>query len=208
MSSTDSFPQTDSSYPSNDLRTYTTTRHSTSQLDFKPISPEQTIHLRHKVLWPSISIDDQLIPEYDFEEDTIHLGAFLKPHQVTPSIEAGIEAKDEDQIPELIGVLTLANQRYDDPSIDVPVHIQLHKFAIHPSYQSKGIGRQLLAHAIQILKIRYYKGRILFHFDARISQKRFYEKCGMSVLDEKTFWKFGKTGNAEGVQYVKMGCII
>ncbi|WWC95412.1 hypothetical protein V866_002275 [Kwoniella sp. B9012] len=208
MSSTDSFPQTDSSYPSNDLRTYTTTRHSTSPLDFKPISPEQTIHLRHEVLWPSISTDDQLIPEYDFEEDTIHLGAFLKPHQVTPSIEDSIEAKDQNEISELIGVLTLANQRYDDPSIDAPVHIQLHKFAIHPSYQSKGIGRELLAYAIQILKTRYYKDNILFHFDARVSQKRFYEKCGMSILDDQTFWKFGKTGNAEGVEYVKMGCVI
>ncbi|OCF77832.1 hypothetical protein I204_01834 [Kwoniella mangroviensis CBS 8886] len=208
MSAADNFPQTASSYSSNDLRTYPRTRVLTSQLDFKPISPEQTIHLRHKVLWPSISIDDQLIPEYDLEEDTIHLGAFLNPHQLTPSIEAGIEAKDEDQISDLIGVLTLANQRYDDPSIDAPVHIQLHKFAIHPSYQSKGIGRHLLAYAIQILKTRYHEDRILFHFDARVSQKRFYEKCGMSILDDKTFWKFGKTGNAEGVEYVKMGCII
>lgn len=146
-----------------------------------------------------------MIPEYDHEEDTIHLGAFLSPDQVT---RPNGQNEDEDEKPELIGVLTLANQRYDDPSIDAPVHIQLHKFAIHPSYQSKGIGRQLLSHAIQILKTRYYEDRILFHFDARVSQKRFYEKCGMSVLDEKTFWKFGKTGNAEGVEYVKMGCII
>ncbi|WVW86866.1 hypothetical protein I302_108921 [Kwoniella bestiolae CBS 10118] len=196
----------DTSLASQEQDSHTSTTSSDVQLTFKPIAPEDTIPLRHLVLWPSISLDKQLIPEYDFNPKTIHLGAFKIPNPNTasqPTLQDPTFDKDHP-----IGVLTLAAQRYPSFSGEIPVHIQLHKFAVHPSLQGKGIGRQLLSYAIEILRQRYPDQKILFHFDARVSQIRFYERSGMSILDEKTFWKYGSTGKGEGVEYVKMGRVL
>ncbi|WRT69746.1 uncharacterized protein IL334_006737 [Kwoniella shivajii] len=173
---------------------------SFSNLVFRRIPAERTIPLRHLVLWPSISIEFQLVPSYDLSQDTIHTGAFLPS---TPHIE---------QDP--IGILTLAIQPYSNPSSlpvslqDQDVHVQLHKFAVNPSCQGKSIGRQLLAYAIRLLREVYCGKRVLLHFDARANQQRFYQNCGMIILDDNTFVKYGPNGEGKGVEYVKMGNVI
>ncbi|WWD20356.1 hypothetical protein CI109_104832 [Kwoniella shandongensis] len=240
------------------------------ELRFRPISATATIPLRHLVLWPSIPADQQLVPEYDFEPTTIHLGTFLSPSpsdtdtstststdttHVGSGTETGVEQQESSDSSEPlslthlsqaqqdgkepIAILTLVHHDYPKPNT-LPSHIrssnpasalpttqiQLHKFAVHPILQGKGVGRKSLFNAIDHLKShqsqptssqseqtkgtaeKEERGKVFFHFDARLVQRRFYEKCGMEVLDEQVFEKFGTTGKEPGVKHIRMGNII
>jgi hypothetical protein len=48
----------------------------------------------------------------------------------------------------------------------------------------------------------------LFHFDARSTQVELYKHLGFGVLDEERFMKYGSTGREQGVEYVRMGCVV
>ncbi|WWC65886.1 uncharacterized protein I303_108508 [Kwoniella dejecticola CBS 10117] len=206
-------------------------------ISFRQIDAEQTINLRKTVLWPSIPLSKQLDPSYDLRESTVHLGAFLHlrsaddpsslsasssrmriPITIKPDSTSVLHDIEEGYLDgnEPIGIMTLTQQSYSGAELALPnigtgncnKHIQLRKFAILPRLQGQSIGRQFLLHAIEYIKSNYPDERILCHFDARVSQRKFYERCGMKVLDEKSFWKFGSTGQEPGVEYIKMGNIV
>lgn len=183
------------------------------------ITPQQTAPLRHLVLWPSIALDSQLDPAYDFAPGTIHLGAYLtSPHgtQLSPEYLPCPSGTAPAQEP--VGIMTLALQPYrplspttspgSPPLSPSLTHVQLHKFAVHPDLRGLGIGRTMFAHAVSLLKEKYGEGNVLFHFDARSNQTRFYGMCGMEILDPVQFEKRGTTGKEVPVMHVKMGRVI
>ncbi|WWC73628.1 uncharacterized protein I206_107600 [Kwoniella pini CBS 10737] len=183
-------------------------------ISFEFIKPEQTINLRKLILWPTIPLEKQLIPSYDFNENTIHLGCFLNSIEsnsssIQLSLELFNEIEDEYiNEKEPIGILTLVKESYLNIKY-IKIQYQLHKFAIFSKLQNKSIGKKMFLNCIEILKQKYSNNeKILLHFDARKEQLKFYEKCGMIILDENTFWKFGSTGKEQGVEYIKMGNII
>ncbi|KAK8849729.1 hypothetical protein IAR55_005064 [Kwoniella newhampshirensis] len=219
----------------------TSTSTSSVPLTFRPIPPTATIPLRHLVLWPSIPLQDQLVPDYDFEPTTIHLGAFLMASGTgssrSPKAQIGSEpqpldatrlSRSQSDGEEPIAVLTLVHHPYPSSKLVTlpstiaqrlpPTQIQLHKFGVHPLLQGKGVGRSILNHTIDLLRLRAASlsndgnaegtGRLFLHFDARASQRTFYEKCGMIVLNPELFLKFGSTGKEVGVEYVRMGNIL
>ncbi|WVO21669.1 uncharacterized protein IAS62_002980 [Cryptococcus decagattii] len=190
----------------------------TSAIEIKIISAQQTAPLRHLVLWPSIALESQLDPAYDFAPTTIHLGAYLSSSSEKTQLSAEYLPSSSSTIPpqEPIGIMTLALQPYRQlSSVTSPsfltsslIHIQLHKFAVHPDLRGLGIGRTMFAHAISLLKEKYGEGNVLFHFDARANQTRFYGKCGMDILDPIEFEKRGTTGKEAPVIHIKMGRVI
>ncbi|WVQ78983.1 hypothetical protein IAT38_001075 [Cryptococcus sp. DSM 104549] len=191
-------------------------------LSIHPISGPQTAPLRHLVLWPSIDLENQLDPAYDFDEHTIHLGAYLT--STIPGVELekqylpGGGGEEDAPAQEAIGILTLAVQPYSTsatlpPPLSHPIpssttQVQLHKFATHPALRGLGIGRLMLARALELLKEKYGAGNVLFHLDARANQKVFYTRCGMQVLDEREFEKRGTTGKGPAVIHIRMGALI
>lgn len=180
------------------------------------ITPQQTAPLRHLVLWPSIALGSQLDPAYDFAPATVHLGAYLCAPVETQRPPDHLPGTAPAQEP--IGIMTLALQPYRplSPATSPPTpllapsltHVQLHKFAVHPDLRGLGIGRTMFAHAVSLLKDKYGEGNVLFHFDARANQTRFYGNCGMDVLDPVEFEKRGTTGKEVPVMHIKMGRVI
>ncbi|WVO17163.1 hypothetical protein L204_104855 [Cryptococcus depauperatus] len=184
-----------------------------SFLAIRPISAEETAPLRHLVLWPSITLGSQLDRAYDFNPGTVHLGAFLILAPGWVSMPAEYLPSSTQQVP--IGILTLAVQPYAGSSALCPctpehplIHIQLHKFAVHPSLRGLGAGRTMLVQVIKLLQERYGKERVLLHLDARANQTKFYKLCGMEILDPKEFEKRGTTGNEAPIVHIKMGKVI
>lgn len=189
-----------------------------SAIEIKTITAQQTTPIRHLVLWPSIALESQLDPAYDFAPTSIHLGAFLSSSseeiQLSPEYLPRSSSTASPQEP--IGIMTLALQPYcqlssvTSPSFITPslIHVQLHKFAVHPDLRGLGFGRTMFAHAISLLKGKYGEGNVLFHFDARANQTRFYGKCGMDILDPIEFEKRGTTGKEAPVIHIKMGRVI
>ncbi|KAL0247048.1 hypothetical protein I308_104081 [Cryptococcus tetragattii IND107] len=189
-----------------------------SAIEIKTITAQQTTPIRHLVLWPSIALESQLDPAYDFAPTSIHLGAFLSSSseeiQLSPEYLPRSSSTASPQEP--IGIMTLALQPYcqlssvTSPSFITPslIHVQLHKFAVHPDLRGLGFGRTMFAHAISLLKEKYGEGNVLFHFDARANQTRFYGKCGMDILDPIEFEKRGTTGKEAPVIHIKMGRVI
>ncbi|KAL7419239.1 hypothetical protein Q5752_006076 [Cryptotrichosporon argae] len=176
----------------------------THALEIRPVTPAELAPIRHAVLWPSIPPDAQLLP-YDFLPTTIHLGAF----------ESGA----------LVGCLTLTVEAYKGalpsppsppfpsptdptfPTLPYPARqVQLHKFAVLPHLQGKGIGRALFLAAAAA--IHAGPAPALLHFDARANQQGFYARLGAGVLDPATFETRGPTGTATPVTHIRMGMVV
>ena len=193
--------------------------HATSmapdKLSIRSILAEDTASIRHQVLWPSIPIELQLLP-FDSLSTTRHCGAFQ-----TTQTDAG----SADTPGKLVACLTVTLESYERPdrlppsirqglyseSPDQAPQYQLHKFAVLPDCQGRGIGKALLYSALQslIVQVRQDGGRaFLFHFDARTTQLDMYRHLGFEVLDEERFMKYGSTGKEPGVEYVRMGRVV
>lgn len=186
------------------------------------IEASATSAIRHRVLWPSIPLENQLLP-FDTLPSTSHYGAFLPSARQEGSGSETASQSTSASLPEesqLIAVLTITLEQFSSPS-RLPESIrslrqyQLHKFAVLPAYQGRGIGRTLLTRSIQALSSRLKEakdgkkeGKFLFHFDARSLQMEFYRHLGFEVLIEETFMKYGSTGKEKGVEYVKMGGVV
>lgn len=176
------------------------------------IQAEDTRSIRHTVLWPSIPIQDQLLP-FDTLSSTVHYGAFSagRPNEPVACLTITLERyAHPDRLPADI-ISALETQTFPAKSHSPqppPAQYQLHKFAVLPEYQGKGFGKALLHTAIQelVLKVREQGVRVfLFHFDARSSQMDMYKHLGFRVLDDERFMKYGSTDKGPGVEYVRMG---
>jgi len=154
-----------------------------ASLDVRPISADETIHIRHSVLWPHVPTDSDIIrlPE---DDNGLHFGAFL--------IEGG-------DVP--VAVISLFREdvpRNFEASPALPreprCSWRFRKFACLERYQGKGVGgtllRRVLEHAHSTLGADYV------WCDARSSASLWYTRRG--------FTSFGDTFFKHEVEYVRM----
>jgi len=124
----------------------------------RAISAEETIPLRHSVLWPDAPIEHVLLPE-DASGD--HFGAFLPDAHLPIAV-----------ISVFVEVLTPSS----------PKSARFRKFACAPEYQGKGIGSALLHHVASHARETLEAHGIWC--DARVSATPWYLKRGMEPYGE------------------------
>lgn len=147
--------------------------------DIRRISAEETIPLRHSVLWPNHPVSHVLLAE---DATGYHYGAFLSD----ASAPIAIISVFRDPVPS-----TPSESSDDSP---LPQAARFRKFACDPHHQGKGIGTQLLQHVFRAAAAEMSCGVIWC--DARMSAAEWYERRGMS--------KFGETFFKGDIEYVRM----
>ncbi|KAJ7101549.1 GCN5-related N-acetyltransferase [Mycena belliarum] len=160
---------------------------SLQNLRFLQITADQTVPLRHSVLWPNAPVSHVLLPE---DSAGWHYGAFIEgePHAVAVislfaearPIDNGAQAPEADE--------RAANNRAPGKAI------RFRKFACNPAHQGRGIGTNLLRHAISVAGSEL-GGRLLW-CDARQATQGWYERRGLAPFGD-VFWK-------GPVKYVRM----
>ncbi|BFZ64199.1 hypothetical protein YB2330_005338 [Saitoella coloradoensis] len=138
------------------------------------ITPDQTIPLRHSVLWPD-QPQSYVLLEDDFSDTATHFGAFI------PSSASTVP----------IGVISL----FALPS-DTACY-RFRKFAVDPAHQNRGIGTLLLR---RVMTTCMERGASEVWCDARVGACGLYEKFGMLIDQEKGEWV---KGGVEYVRMVK-----
>jgi GNAT superfamily N-acetyltransferase len=141
------------------------------------ITAEQTLPLRHSVLWPNMPISHVCLPE---DANGLHLGAFVpsRDHPVAV-ISLFIES-----VP--IGIDTAFSNH--------GVQVRFRKFACDPAYQGCGIGSRLLEYSGSIARSEL--NATVLWCDARVSNSDWYMKRGLTPFGEKFF--------KGSVEYVRM----
>jgi len=130
-----------------------------NSIKVKSIHPLATRPLRHKVLWPHISLEEDCNIDIDQREDGIHLGSFY-----------------EDKI---ISVASFFKMHSD--KIDFSHQYRLRAMATDPDYRKLGSGRELLTSAFEILR---KKEADVLWCNAREVALGFYSSLGFEVIDE------------------------
>ncbi|KAI0642889.1 GCN5-related N-acetyltransferase [Trametes meyenii] len=143
------------------------------------ISAEETVPLRHSVLWPNHPVSHVLLPE---DVSGLHYGAFL-PDSPTP---VAVISVFHDPLPSSTA----------DPALTTPAPpaARFRKFACAPEHQGKGIGTQLLHHVFQIAASEM--ACTVVWCDARTSAAGWYERRGMR--------RFGEVFFKGPIEYVRM----
>ncbi|KAI0028832.1 acyl-CoA N-acyltransferase, partial [Vararia minispora EC-137] len=149
-------------------------------LDVRPISAEDTVPIRHTVLWPHIPADSDIIrlPE---DDEGYHFGAFLRPEDASP---VAVISLFRESVPP--GATTIESQPHSQ--------WRFRKFACLQMHQGKGIGTRLLADTRAYARDQF--GAAHLWCDARASAAVWYERKG--------FQKFGGAFFKHGVEYVRM----
>ncbi|KAJ7119745.1 GCN5-related N-acetyltransferase [Mycena epipterygia] len=150
------------------------TAESSSSLRCLQINADETVPLRHSVLWPNAPVSYVLLPE---DSPGWHYGAFIgsDPHPVA--------------------VISLfAEPCPIDNAVDHHRAIRFRKFACDPAYQGRGIGTNLLRHIISVAGSEL--GGTLLWCDAREATRAWYERRGLSA--------FGDVFSKGSVQYIRM----
>ncbi|KAJ7480626.1 hypothetical protein FB451DRAFT_1085803 [Mycena latifolia] len=151
------------------------------------ITADQTVPLRHSVLWPDAPVSHVLLPE---DAAGWHFGAFVdsKPHPVA------VISLFAEACPEPIdnGSRGADNRGENDGAPGRAIRFR--KFACDPAYQGQGIGTKLLLHAISVAGSEL--GGTLLWCDARETTKAWYERRGLAPFGD-VFWK-------GPVKYVRM----
>ena len=147
------------------------------------ITPQQTVPLRHAVLWPNKPVEYVLLPE---DSTGYHYEAF--DDSTTGEPLAVISLFLEDIPPE--GDPD-AHRGADSPT---PAMARFRKFACEPSFQGRGIGTTLLRYVLDVTRDEL-NCRVLW-CDARVESAGWYERRGLS--------KFGRTFYKGEVEYIRM----
>lgn len=148
-------------------------------MEFKRITPEETIHLRHTVLWPNHPVSHVLLPEDDLG---FHYGAFVSCRD-TP---VAVISVFKEPLP--------GNPQGGGAGNTPAAVARFRKFACEPSYQGRGIGTKLLKHAFNAASEEL--GCEAIWCDARLATAEWYERRGMSRLGS-VFYK-------EDIPYTRM----
>ncbi|KAI6150337.1 hypothetical protein BKA82DRAFT_999126 [Pisolithus tinctorius] len=135
---------------------------SSVTVDVRRIETEDTLALRHSVLWPTMPLSYVRLPEDDLG---YHFGAFLpcsdKPVAV---VSLFLEA-----IPVTCGEAS-------EPADNNAAALRFRKFACHPNFQGRGIGTKLLNHVMaECTRL----GATVLWCDARVSSCDWYSRRGM-----------------------------
>ncbi|TFY62055.1 hypothetical protein EVJ58_g4104 [Rhodofomes roseus] len=147
----------------------------------RQISPDETIALRHAVLWPNHPVSHVLLPE---DCRGSHYGAFL-PHNDAP---VAIISVFKESLP-----IDMSQEDAQD-EVNSAAAARFRKFACDPSYQGRGIGTKLLSHVFEAAV--HELGCDVIWCDARLVTAEWYERRGMS--------RFGDGFYKEDVPYIRM----
>lgn len=157
-----------------------------SKVRIDKITMEETIPLRHSVLWPNMPPSHVCLPE-----DAIgtHYGAFL-PLRKTPVAVISLFFEDlpssrDEQDAEINLKFTDSNStiilRDEDGRPPAPeqqrVVMRFRKFACDREFQGKGIGTQLLVHVLSMARTELNAGTVWC--DARATARGWYMKRGL-----------------------------
>lgn len=121
-------------------------------IQIKKCAPDEAIELRHTVLRSNMPKEESVF-EGDYDEDTLHLGAF-----------------DKDK---LIGVITFHRKKTNTFKAH-PVY-RLTGLAVLEEYRKRGVGKKLIKKGIE--KLTKQDSIFIWCF-ARDIAVRFYEKMG------------------------------
>ncbi|KAJ7752557.1 hypothetical protein B0H16DRAFT_1545768 [Mycena metata] len=136
------------------------------------IDADQTVALRHSVLWPNEPVSHVLLPE---DSTGWHYGAFTDSHPAPVAVISLFVERcpiDNDQD----GAGSTGTQSKA---------IRFRKFACAPEYQGQGIGTKLLLHAISVVRSEL-DGALLW-CDARRATKAWYERRGLKTFGDVFF---------------------
>ncbi|EGN97819.1 hypothetical protein SERLA73DRAFT_182567 [Serpula lacrymans var. lacrymans S7.3] len=145
---------------------------------------EDTLELRHAVLWPNEPLSYVRLPEDDAGH---HYGAFL------PAIDKPVAVISlfKESMPTSVAIESAAASEGDTPSESAA---RFRKFACDPLYQCQGIGTSLLQHVFKAASSELAVNVIWC--DARLSTSSWYGKRGMIPFGEP-FYK-------GSVEYIRM----
>ena len=156
------------------------------------ITMEETIPLRHSVLWPTMPPSHVCLPE---DATGIHYGAFL-PLRETPVAVISLFLEDLPLLRD--GHDTETNLKSENSKSTIisgdkdgyrPVQqraVRFRKFACEPEFQGKGIGTQLLAYVLS--RARTELNAATVWCDARTTACGWYIKRGLAPFGP-TFFK-------------------
>ena len=125
-------------------------------MDIRPIPPEQTWYLRHKVLRPNQTLADCAYPT-DNDPGAFHLGAF-----------------DGDT---LLGIASYYREAH--PDLEASSQYRLRGMAVEPELQGQGIGRALVAAGEEQLRKQNVAA---WWCNARVSAAGYYATIGLQAL--------------------------
>ncbi|KAK0185601.1 hypothetical protein F5146DRAFT_1105694 [Armillaria mellea] len=131
----------------------------------KPITSQQTIPLRHSVLWPGENAAKVILPE-DEREPIAVISLFTEPVPMSP-----IDS-------------TLDRFAVDDPAEGMATRFR--KFACDPLFQGRGIGKKLLTYVFHFSRLNMH-ARVVW-CDARVSAASWCKKRSMAPYG-KSFFK-------------------
>lgn len=132
------------------------------------ITAEETVPLRHSVLWPDHPVSHVLLPE---DASGLHYGAFLPGSPVVVAVISVFI----DPLPAAASSASASTQ----PAA------RFRKFACAPEHQGKGIGTRLLTHVFKVAAGEMGCGVVWC--DARTSAAGWYERRGMRRFGEVFF---------------------
>ncbi|TFK38954.1 hypothetical protein BDQ12DRAFT_85736 [Crucibulum laeve] len=149
---------------------------------FQKITVEQTLPLRHAVLWPDMPISQVCLPE---DQYGLHLGAFVASGEYPVAV-----------ISLFVEPLPIDKEVPFQTTNGTPVvkAVRFRKFACDPSYQGKGIGTNLLSYTVSMAQSELF-GAVLW-CDARTASLEWYKKRGLLPFSS-TFFK-------GPVEYIRM----
>ncbi|KAL0960539.1 hypothetical protein HGRIS_005577 [Hohenbuehelia grisea] len=151
------------------------------QVQCRRIEPNQTIALRHAVLWPDYPLSQVILSE---DAEGWHFGAFIPLEE------------------EAVAVISLFAENCpiddtgtsDNEASTPHKAVRFRKFACSPSYQGLGIGTQLLSHVASVARAEL--GGDTIWCDARTSSLDWYRRRGLEP--------FGKPFYKGPVEYTRM----
>jgi len=148
-----------------------------SSLTLAQITVEQTLPLRHEILWPDLPIEEVKLPE---DASGWHFGALV------------------DGTESAVAVISLFLEPLPGHAHEIPLEsttaARFRKFACKSSVQGRGIGTRLLDHTLHFARTEL--GASTVWCDARTSTSQWYEKRG--------FTPFGNKFYKGPVEYIRM----
>jgi len=133
-----------------------------------PITVEDTLSLRHTVLWPNAPLSQVCLPE---DANGYHFGAFFPlRREPVAVISVFIEPLPIDAILD------------DEPAM---LAVRFRKFACEPTHQNRGIGSHLLLHVFSLARSEL-RATVAW-CDARTTSAGWYEKRGMVAFGQPFF---------------------
>ncbi|KAI0698109.1 GCN5-related N-acetyltransferase [Cytidiella melzeri] len=146
------------------------------------ISAEETIPLRHSVLWPDQPVSYVLLPE---DASGFHYGAIMR------TTDEAIECSTPVAVISLFKEALPATTDSQTPSQPAA---RFRKFACEPAQQGHGIGTGLLRHVFEVAK--HELDCSVIWCDARMKTAAWYERRGMQ--------RFGDVFYKGPIEYVRM----